>query len=48
MLQDKEIFEELVKKASLDNPDLPVNLIKKIIIGMEEAKNGLVSKYKFG
>ena len=31
-----------------ENPDLPYSFIKDILLGKEQAKNALLSPYKFG
>ena len=37
-----------VGKCAEENPDLPYNLIKDILIGLEEIEQGEFSEYKFG
>jgi hypothetical protein len=37
-----------VGKCAEENPDLPYNLIKEILIGIEELEQGDKSEYKFG
>jgi len=37
-----------IGKIADENPDLPLDFIKGILIGMEEVKAGDVSEYKFG
>jgi hypothetical protein len=37
-----------IGKCAEENPDLPYNLIKEILIGIEELEQGDKSEYKFG
>lgn len=37
-----------IGKCSEENPDLTYNLIKEILIGLEELNQGESSEYKFG
>ena len=37
-----------IGKCAEENPDLPYNLIKEILIGIEELEQGAKSEYKFG
>jgi hypothetical protein len=37
-----------IGKCAEENPDLPYNLIKEILIGIAESENGDTSEYKFG
>lgn len=37
-----------IGKCAEENPDLPYNLIKEILIGLEELDQGKSSEYKFG
>ena len=37
-----------IGRIAEENPDLPVEFIKDILMGLEEIKNGEVSEYKFG
>lgn len=37
-----------IGKCAEDNPDLTLNLIKEIMIGMEQLDEGFGSEYKFG
>ncbi|MBT4552508.1 hypothetical protein HOC37_05965 [bacterium] len=37
-----------IGKCAEENPDLPYNLIKELLIGIEELDNGEKSEYKFG
>ena len=37
-----------IGKYAEDNPDLTLNLIKEIMIGLEQLDEGLGSEYKFG
>jgi hypothetical protein len=37
-----------IGKIAEDNPDLPYNLIKEILIGLEELEAGKGTDYKFG
>jgi hypothetical protein len=37
-----------IGKCAEENPNLPYNLIKEILIGMEELERGEKSEYKFG
>ena len=37
-----------IGKCSEENPDLPYSLIKEILLGGEELKNGEKTEYKFG
>ncbi len=37
-----------IGKCAEENPDLPYNLIKEILIGIEELDTGEKSEYKFG
>jgi hypothetical protein len=36
-----------IGKCAEENPDLPYNLIKEILIGIEELEQGEKSEYKF-
>jgi len=36
-----------IGKCAEENPDLTYNLIKDILLGLEELKHGEVSEYKF-
>ncbi len=38
----------MLGKSMEENPDLTFNLIKDILIGLEELKQGEKSEYKFG
>lgn len=38
----------LIGKIAEENPDLPYLLIREILTGAEEIKNGEVSEYQFG
>jgi len=38
----------LIGKIAEENPDLPYLLIREILTGTEEIKNGEVSEYHFG
>ena len=35
-------------KAAEENPDLPVGMIKELLISLEEAKAGNFNEYQFG
>ncbi|PIP71437.1 MAG: hypothetical protein COW90_00020 [Nitrospirae bacterium CG22_combo_CG10-13_8_21_14_all_44_11] len=37
-----------IGKCAEENPDLPYNLLKEILIGIEELEQGDKSEYKFG
>ncbi len=37
-----------IGKCAEENPDLPYNLIKELLIGIEELDQGEKSEYKFG
>jgi len=37
-----------IGKCAEENPDLTYNLIKEILIGLEELEQGEYSEYKFG
>jgi hypothetical protein len=37
-----------IGKIAEENPDLPYDLIKDILLGVEDMKAGNVSEYKFG
>lgn len=37
-----------IGKCAEENPDLTFNLIKDILLGLEELEQGEVSEYKFG
>jgi len=37
-----------IGKCSEENPDLTYNLIKEILMGIEELEQGEMSEYKFG
>ena len=37
-----------IGKIAEENPDLPVNLINNILIGLQEVEAGDVSEYEFG
>ena len=37
-----------IGKCAEENPDLTYNLIKDILLGLEELEHGEVSEYKFG
>jgi len=37
-----------IGKCAEENPDLTFNLIKEILIGMEELNEGLGTEYQFG
>lgn len=37
-----------IGKCAEENPDLPYNLIKEIMIGLEELDQGVSSEYTFG
>ena len=37
-----------IGKCAVDNPDLPYDLIKEILLGIEEIEMGRYSEYKFG
>lgn len=37
-----------IGKCAEENPDLTFNLIKDILLGLEELEHGEVSEYKFG
>jgi len=37
-----------IGKCAEENPDLTYNLIKDILLGLEELEHGGVSEYKFG
>ncbi len=37
-----------IGKIAEENPDLPLNFVKDIIIGLEEADSGDVTEYQFG
>jgi hypothetical protein len=37
-----------IGKCAEENPDLPYNLIKEILMGLEELEQGERSEYKFG
>ena len=37
-----------IGKCAEENPDLTFNLIKEILIGMEELNQGLGTEYQFG
>ena len=37
-----------IGKIAEENPDMPYQLIREILIGMEEINSGEVSEYKFG
>lgn len=38
----------LIGKCAEENPDLTYNLIKEILLGMEELEQDLSTEYKFG
>ncbi len=47
----KEIIkqtEEEIAKAMEDNPELPYEFVKNILIVLEEARAGLFEPYEFG
>ncbi len=37
-----------IGKCAEENPDLTYNLIKEILLGLEELEHGELSEYKFG
>jgi len=37
-----------IGKAAEDNPDLPISMIRDLLISREEAKAGMLSPYTFG
>ena len=37
-----------IGKCAEENPDLTFNLVKDILLGLEELEQGEVSEYKFG
>jgi hypothetical protein len=37
-----------IGKCAEENPDLPYNLIKEILVGLEELEQGESSEYTFG
>jgi|GEM_PF-2914482 hypothetical protein len=39
--------KELITRIKLENPDLPVKFIKKILIGLQEARSGKFESYSF-
>jgi hypothetical protein len=41
-------FWSKIGRIAEENPDLTFDMIQDILIGLEEAKTGHVSKYKFG
>ena len=57
MIRTREIFKRSVTKqieywaqlgkAAEDNPDLPVGMIREILISRQEAAAGMLSDYKF-
>ena len=37
-----------IGKIAEENPNLPYNLLKEILLGLEQLKSGLGTEYKFG
>ncbi|MFC2130839.1 hypothetical protein ACFLSQ_05345 [Bacteroidota bacterium] len=37
-----------IGKCAVDNPDIPYDLIKEILLGIEEIETGRYSEYQFG
>jgi len=42
------LIEDKIAKIMKDNPDLPYEFVRGILIALEELKDGLGEPYKFG